>query len=135
MEELDLILGGSGTVDVKSLSPLVLAYVGDAVYEIMARLYTLSSGNQPVNKLNRKTRAVVNAKAQAEMYFRIRPLLTEEEDAVFHRGRNANSHTSAKNADIIDYRHATGLEAVFGYLYLSGQKERAVELFRAGWQA
>ncbi len=134
MEELDLILGGSGTVDVKSLSPLVLAYVGDAVYEIMARLYTLSSGNQPVNKLNRKTRAVVNAKAQAEMYFRIRPLLTEEEDAVFHRGRNANSHTSAKNADIIDYRHATGLEAVFGYLYLSGQKERAVELFRAGWQ-
>ena len=135
MEELDLILGGSGTVDVKSLSPLVLAYVGDAVYETMARLYTLSSGNQPVNKLNRKTRAVVNAKAQAEMYFRIRPLLTEEEDAVFHRGRNANSHTSAKNADIIDYRHATGLEAVFGYLYLSGQKERAVELFRAGWQA
>ena len=134
MEELDLILGGSGTVDVKSLSPLVLAYVGDAVYEIMARLYTLSSGNQPVNKLNRKTRAVVNAKAQAEMYFRIRPLLTEEEDAVFHRGRNANSHTSAKNADIIDYRHATGLEAVFGYLYLSGQRERAVELFRAGWQ-
>ena len=134
MEELDLILGGSGTVDVKSLSPLVLAYVGDAVYEIMARLYTLSSGNQPVNKLNRKTRAVVNAKAQAEMYFCIRPLLTEEEDAVFHRGRNANSHTSAKNADIIDYRHATGLEAVFGYLYLSGQKERAVELFRAGWQ-
>ena len=135
MEELDLILGGSGTVDVKSLSPLVLAYVGDAVYEMMARLYTLSSGNQPVNKLNRKTRAVVNAKAQAEMYFRIRPLLTEEEDTVFHRGRNANSHTSAKNADIIDYRHATGLEAVFGYLYLSGQKERAVELFRAGWQA
>ena len=134
MEELDLILGGSGAVDVKSLSPLVLAYVGDAVYEIMARLYTLSSGNQPVNKLNRKTRAVVNAKAQAEMYFRIRPLLTEEEDAVFHRGRNANSHTSAKNADIIDYRHATGLEAVFGYLYLSGQRERAVELFRAGWQ-
>ena len=134
MEELDLILGGSGTVDVKSLSPLVLAYVGDAVYEIMARLYTLSSGNQPVNKLNRKTRAVVNAKAQAEMYFRIRPLLTEEEDAVFHRGRNANPHTSAKNADIIDYRHATGLEAVFGYLYLSGQRERAVELFRAGWQ-
>ena len=117
------------------LAPLALAYVGDAVYEIMARLYTLSSGNQPVNKLNRKTRAVVNAKAQAEMYFRIRPLLTEEEDAVFHRGRNANSHTSAKNADIIDYRHATGLEAVFGYLYLSGQKERAVELFRAGWQA
>ena len=134
MEELDLILGGSGTVDVKSLSPLVLAYVGDAVYEIMARLYTLSSGNQPVNKLNRKTRAVANAKAQAEMYFRIRPLLTEEEGAVFHRGRNANSHTSAKNADIIDYRHATGLEAVFGYLYLSGQRERAVELFRAGWQ-
>ena len=132
MEELDLILGGSGTVDVKSLSPLVLAYVGDAVYEIMARLYTLSSGNQPVNKLNRKTRAVVNAKAQAEMYFRIRPLLTEEEETVFRRGRNAKSYTSPKHADIVDYRHATGLEALFGYLYLEKQMERLRYLFGQG---
>jgi ribonuclease-3 family protein len=85
-----------------------------------------------VNKLHKKARAIVNAKAQAEMYYRIQDILTEEEADVFRRGRNAKSFTVPKNADLMDYRHATGLEALFGYLYLKGEKERVVELFKLG---
>lgn len=116
----------------KELSPLVLAYIGDAVFELFSRLFVLSYGNMPVNMLNKKARDIVNAGAQAKMYFKIEEFLTEEEKSVFRRGRNAKSFTSPKNADLIDYRHATGLEAVFGYLYLSGRTERAVELFNLG---
>lgn len=75
---------------------------------------------------------MVNAKAQAEFYFRVAEELTEEETAVFRRGRNAKSYTTPKNADLMDYRHATGVEAVFGYLYLDGKMERAIDLFRLG---
>ena len=132
MESSDMLWSTENMPDPKSLSPLVLAYIGDAVYEMMARLETLSLGNAPVNKMNRRTRELVNAKAQAEMYFRIRPLLTEEEEAVFRRGRNAKSYTSPKHADIVDYRHATGLEALFGYLYLEKQMERLRDLFGQG---
>lgn len=113
----------------RELSPLVLAYVGDAVYEILARTRVVSLGNCPVNKMNSKAKKIVNAKSQCEAYFKIQDILTDDEAAVFRRGRNANSYTHPKNMDINDYRHATGLEAVFGYLYLSGQNERIVELF------
>jgi ribonuclease-3 family protein len=98
----------------------------------MVRLTVLTDGNAPVNKLHKKARDIVNAKAQAEMYYRIKDVLTEEEEGVFRRGRNAKSFTVPKNADLMDYRHATGLEALFGYLYLKGEKERTVELFRLG---
>lgn len=129
---LDLICGGKGEFHPKEYSPLALAYIGDAVFEVLVRLTVMSDGNAPVNKLHKKARDVVNAKAQAEMYRRICNWLTEEEEAVFRRGRNAKSFTVPKNADLMDYRHATGLEALFGYLYLKGEKERAVELFRLG---
>lgn len=132
LQELDLILGGQGEVDPKVLSPLGLAYIGDAVYEMFARLTVLTDGNAPVNRLHKKAKDLVNAKAQAQMYFRIAEELTEEETAVFRRGRNAKSFTTPKNADLMDYRHATGLEALFGYLYLNGEKQRAISLFSLG---
>lgn len=113
----------------RELSPLVLAYIGDAVYEILARTRVVSLGNSPVNKMNAKAKKIVNAKSQCDAYFRIANMLTEDEAAVFRRGRNANSYTHPKNMDINDYRHATGLEALFGYLYLSGENERITELF------
>ena len=134
LQALDLLLGKEGTIEPKGISPLALAYIGDAVYEMCVRTMVLAEGNAPVNRLHKKAREVVNAKAQAEMYFCIADSLTEEEAAVFRRGRNAKSYTTPKNADLQDYRHATGLEAVFGYLYLAGKMERAVFLFRMGME-
>ena len=122
---------GKKGVNPKELSPLALAYIGDAVFEIFARTKVLSEGNAPVNKLHKRTKEFVKAKAQAEMYFRIEDKLTEEEKAVFRRGRNAKSFTVPKHADLMDYRHSTGLEAVFGYLYLMGRQARLQELFDA----
>ena len=116
----------------QSLSPLVLAYVGDAVYELFVRGYVLRTGNAPVNKLHRCSRDLVKAAGQTAFYHRVEGMLTEEEAAVFKRGRNAKSHTMAKNADMMDYRIATGVEALFGYLYLDGQLKRLGELFEAG---
>lgn len=132
LSELELILGGQGRIDPRGLSPLTLAYVGDAIFEVFARLTVLTEGNAPVNRLNKKARGIVNAKAQAEMYFRIAEILTAEEAAVFRRGRNAKSNTMPKNADLMDYRHATGLEALIGYLYLKGERARAIALFSLG---
>lgn len=132
LNELDLVLGGQGVVDPREYSSLALAHIGDAVFEVLVRLTVLTDGNMPVNKLHKKARDIVNAKAQAEMYYRIKDALTEEEEGVFRRGRNSKSFTVPKNADLMDYRHATGLEALFGYLYLKGEKERTVELFKLG---
>ena len=119
---------------VRELSSLALAYIGDAVFEMLVRTRVLSWGNAPVNVLHKKARAIVNAKAQSKMYFRIEEYLNDDEKAVFRRGRNAKSHTIPKNADVIDYKHATGLEAVFGHLYLSGKMDRAIELFDKGME-
>ncbi|HCT65024.1 MAG TPA: ribonuclease III [Lachnospiraceae bacterium] len=116
----------------KELSPLVLAYIGDAVFELFVRTMVLSLGNAPVNKMHKRSREIVKAKGQSDMYFKIEDKLTEEEQGVFRRGRNAKSHTMPKNADLMDYKHATGLEALFGYLYLQGNMERLTELFNSG---
>lgn len=131
---VDLFLGGGSQLDPRTFSPLALAYIGDAVFEVLVRLTVMTDGNAPVNRLHKKARDIVNAKAQAQMYFRIQDTLTEEEAAVFRRGRNAKSFTVPKHADLMDYRHATGLEALFGYLYLKGDSARAAELFRMGME-
>ena len=123
LEELDVVLGGRSILNPREYNSLALAHIGDAGFEVLVRLTVLTDGNAPVNKLHKKARAIVNAKAQAEMYYRIQDILTEEE---------AKSFTVPKNADLMDYRHATGLEALFGYLYLKGEKERVVELFKLG---
>ncbi len=111
-----------------SFSPLALAYVGDAVYEVYVRSHVLEGGNTPVNKLHRISTGYVSAKAQSRIIHALEPKLTEEELAVYKRGRNAHSNTSAKNADIVDYRHATGFEALIGYLFISQRYERLNEI-------
>lgn len=116
-------------------SPLVLAYVGDAVYEVMVRTKVVNAGNVPVNKLHKKSSRLVCANAQARMIKLLEPRLTDEENAVFKRGRNAKSYTCAKNASIADYRLATGFEALVGWLFLSEQFERLAVLVSEGMQA
>ena len=112
-------------IDLHTLSPLALAFVGDGVYSLMVRERLLSQANRPVNDLHRMAVREVRAEAQAAAIDRLLPLLTEEEEAVFKRGRNA--HTARSGAD---YHRATGLEALFGYLYLAGRVDRVRELFR-----
>lgn len=110
-------------------SPLGLAYIGDAVFELFVRTRVLSAGNSSVGRFHKKARNYVNAAAQAVMYHRIYESLSEKEQAILKRGRNASGYSKAKNASVSDYRHSTGLEALFGYLYLSGEYDRLVWLF------
>jgi len=119
-------------VDVRTYSPLVLAYIGDGIYELVIRSLLVGHGNTQANKLHKKASTMVNAAAQSAMIERIREHLTEEELHVFKRGRNANSATMAKHASMSDYRRATGFEALMGYLYLTGQMERILELVKLG---
>lgn len=116
--------------DIRNYSPLKLAYLGDAVFEIMVRTLIIERIGGPVKNLHTKASALVNAKAQAELISSILDELSEEELSAFRHGRNAKTSSVAKHADIHDYRNATGLEALFGYLYLSGRSERAVELLK-----
>lgn len=111
-------------IDLHTLSPLALAFVGDGVYSLMVRERLLSQANRPVNDLHRLAVKQVRAEAQAAAVERLLPLLSEEEEAVYKRGRNA--HTARSGAD---YHRSTGLEALFGYLYLSGRIDRVRELF------
>lgn len=120
----------SGKFDPKMLSALDLAFVGDGVYGLLVREMLARDGSRPVGELHRMAVAYVNATAQAEAYDRIAPLLTEQEQAVYRRGRNGGAHPP-KNANPGDYAKATGLEALFGYLYLNGAQERVRELFEA----
>lgn len=119
--------------DPKQLSPLVMAYIGDAVFELLVRTRLLEKGNAPVNKLHQITVRHVCAAAQAKGYRAIEPLLTEEEAAVYRRGRNTHNNIP-KNADPATYRSATGLEALFGYLYVKGENERMQTLFDTIWK-
>lgn len=116
-------------------SPLALAYIGDGVYELFIRTYVLSRGNMPVNKMHKASRELVRAGAQAKLYHLIQDELSEEELHVLKRGRNAKSISAPKNADITEYRHATGIEALIGYLYLEGKIERIQELIEMGLKA
>ena len=111
-------------VDVHTLSPLALAFVGDGVYSLLVRERLLTQANRPVNDLHRLAVSEVRAEAQAAAIKKLLPLLTEEETAVVKRGRNA--HTTRSGAD---YHNATGLEALFGWLYLSDRLDRVRELF------
>ena len=118
--------------DIRTHSPLTLAYIGDAIYELVIRTILVEKGNTQVNKLNQRANRLVKASAQSEMIEKLKPHLTEEEMAVFKRGRNAKSYTMAKNATMSDYRRATGFEALMGYLYLTEQWERMLELIKLG---
>ena len=134
MEESITILGAiqrefdCKETDLRTYSPLTLAYIGDAIYDLVIRTVVVGRGNKPANNLHRKTVNYVNARIQAKMIDALESELTEEETVIYHRGRNAKSYTVAKNASIIEYRKATGLEALCGYLYLNGQQERLLYL-------
>ncbi len=119
-------------VDVRMYSPLTLAFMGDCVFEIVIRSIVVERGNRQAGSLHKIKSSVVNAKVQARMIEALMEELTEDERAVYKRGRNAKPHTVAKNASVNDYRKATGLEALFGYLYLSGQEDRILELTKRG---
>lgn len=118
--------------DANAYSPLTLAYIGDAVYELVIRTILVSMGNCPPNKLHKRASTLVNAGSQSSMMEAIEPLLSEREESVYRRGRNAKSYTMAKHATMADYRRATGFEALIGFLYLEGRDERMTELIKAG---
>lgn len=115
--------------EVRRISPLILAYEGDAIYELKVRTYLLEQSESNVNTLHRLASRFVSAAAQSRLMEILEPVLTEEELEIYHRGRNAKSHSRPKNAEMIEYRRATGFECLFGFLYLSGQMERIDELF------
>lgn len=110
-------------------SPLVLAYIGDCVFELFVRTYLIREKNYHVKELHRSATSLVNNRSQSDLYLKIKDLLTEEEDAVYKRGRNCNSHPP-KNAVLRDYKSATGVEALIGYLYLCKNSERIVFLLK-----
>ena len=117
--------------ELRAMSSIGLAHLGDAVYELLVRTYLCVHGKATGKGLHRATVALVCAPKQAELSEKILPLLTEEEQDVFRRGRNANVHTIPHSADRAQYQKATALEALFGYLYLTGEKERVNTLFNA----
>ena len=123
-----------GKTDVRSYSPLTLAYIGDAVYDLIIRTVVVERANRAANELHKRTVKYVNAGVQATMIEALADELTEDELAVYKRGRNAKSHTSAKNASIQDYRKATGFEALVGYLYLTDQTQRLLYLVKTGME-
>ena len=115
-------------VEAGEYSPLALAYIGDAVYELAIRTLVMNRGNMQVNKMHKKTANLVKADAQARFYLLLEEELTDAEKTAYRRGRNAKSFTMPKHATMKDYRMATGFEALMGYLYLSGRTERMVDL-------
>lgn len=117
-------------VKTSSLSPLTLAFIGDTVFDLLVRSELVCEANRPVNALHKSASKKVCAAAQAEGIRRILPLLSEEEEAVFKRGRNSHTGGIPKNASSADYHYATGLESLFGWLYLNGKNERIIELYR-----
>lgn len=121
-----------GEIDLRQYSPLVLAYIGDGVFELIIRTIMVRQENCPVQKLHKRTSTLVKAENQAMMMDRLMPHLTEEEEGIYRRGRNAKSYTKAKNASTGVYRKATGFEALIGYLYLQKKTERIIDLVTLG---
>lgn len=119
-------------VDIRAYSPLTLAYVGDAIYDVIIRTVIVQKGNRPTNSLHKTAIKFVNAAAQSGMIQSLTEDLTETELSVYRRGRNAKFNTKAKNATISEYRNATGFEALIGYLYLTEQMDRILFLITKG---
>ena len=118
----------------KTYSPLVLAYIGDGIYELMVRTVLVGQGNRQASTLHKKASSYVKASTQSAMILAVQEELTEEEHQVYKRGRNAKTVTMAKHASMHDYRHATGFEALMGYLYLTNQSKRMIDLIKMGME-
>ncbi len=119
----------------KEYSPLALAYIGDSIYDLFVRTMILSKGNRHVTQMHRDSVHFVKAHSQAVSAYEIESILTEDEMRVLKWGRNAKSNTTPKNADVTDYRMATGFETLIGYLYLSGENERLSHLLHKAYEA
>lgn len=118
--------------DVRNFSPLTLAYIGDCVYELIVRTMVVERGNRPPRKLHNESSEFSKAGTQRKIYEALLDEVTKEEADILHRGKNAHFHTKAKNATVLEYRSATALEALLGYLYLTGKMERVLELLKIG---
>ncbi len=125
---------GGRKQDIRSFSPLTLAYIGDCVYELIVRTIVVERGNRQPQKLHKESAGFSKAGTQCRIYDALLPELSEEEADILKRGRNAHFHTKAKNATPGEYRKATALEALIGYLYLTGRLERVLELLRKGFE-
>lgn len=133
-EQINAIMG-TKDVDLRTYSPLTLAYVGDAVYDLIIRTLVVEHANQSPNNLHKIAVKYVSAKAQCMVVEAIAPMLTEEEESYYRRGKNGKPHSTAKNATVAEYHRATGFEALIGFLYLSGRNERMLELIKTGIEA
>ena len=118
--------------DIRTYSPLTLAYIGDAIFELVIRTVLVERKNTQAEKLHKAATQIVKAETQARMIEALKESLTPEEMSTYKRGRNAKAVTRAKNATMADYRKATGFEALMGYLYLKGDMERMIELIHLG---
>ena len=118
--------------DIRTYSPLTLAYIGDAIFDVIIRSILVNKGNTAVNKLHTRASSIVKAPTQAKIVTAVMDELTEDEKDIYRRGRNSKPHTKAKNATTMDYLEATGFEAVLGYLYLTGDMDRVCELVNLG---
>lgn len=123
---------GIGEVDERTYSPLTLAYIGDCIFDLVIRSIIVGRGNTRPARLHQRASSIVKASTQSAMIRALEPELTEEEAAVYRRGRNAKSYTTAKNASVRDYRRATGFEALLGHLYLTHRFSRVMELAKLG---
>ena len=119
-------------VDMREYSPLTLAYIGDSIYDLIIKSLMVNRGNKQVNKLHKDTSGLVQASTQSLMMRAMQECLTEEEHAIYKRGRNAKSVSPAKNQSLTDYRRATGFEALLGYLYLKREWKRLLDLVKIG---
>ena len=123
---------GIESKDIRTYSPLTLAYIGDAIFDVVIRSILVNEGNTAVNKLHKKASDIVKAGTQAAFVKALMDDLTEEEKDIYRRGRNSKPHTKAKNATTMDYLDATGFEAVVGFLYLTDNMDRICELVKLG---
>lgn len=118
--------------DIRTYSPLTLAYIGDSVFDLVVRSILVNKGNTSVNKLHKRASVVVKAGTQSMMILGLMDELTPEEADIYRRGRNSKPHTMAKNASTVEYLNATGFEAVLGFLYLKGDMDRICDLIDSG---
>ncbi|MDE7321649.1 MAG: ribonuclease III [Lachnospiraceae bacterium] len=125
---------GGGEVDIRTYSPLTLAYIGDAVFEIIVRTLIVEKGQRAANTLHRHATKIVCAQTQAKLADMVYESLTEEEQDIYRRGKNTKIHSSAKNASLADYRKATGFEALCGYLFLKDNTVRITQIVRQAFE-
>lgn len=123
---------GEKDVDVRTYSPLTLAFIGDGVFDLIVRAYVVGQGNRPAHLLHKEKSRIVKAAAQARMADMLYDSFTPKEQEMYRRGKNAKPANTAKNASLTEYHKATGLEALCGYLFMTGETERLVELVRRG---